>query len=123
MMYKGLLCHLASDNDLDHDISSIDSVPIVNKFQVVFLDDLPTITLPRKIHFGIDLETKTKPISMPPYRISPDELKELKMQLKDLTNKGFIHPSISFWGAPVLFVKNKDRMCIDYRHLNKVYIE
>ena len=66
MMSKGLLCHLVSVNDLDHDIPSIDSVPVVNEFQDVFPDDLPGISLPREIDFGIDLELDTKPISIPP---------------------------------------------------------
>ena len=68
----------------------------------------------------------TKPISIPPYRMAPAELKELKEQLKDLLEKGFIRPSSSPWGAPVLFVRKKDgslRMCIDYRQLNKVTIK
>ena len=71
----------------------------------------------------MDLEPDTRPISIPPYRMAPAELKELKLQLKDLTDKGFIQPSISPWGAPVLFVQKKDgtlRMCIDYWNLNKV---
>ena len=70
----------------------------------------------------MDLEPDTKPISIPPYRMVATELKELKLQLKDLTGKGFIQPSISPWGAPLLFGKKKDgtlRMCIDYRYLNK----
>ncbi|WMV24573.1 hypothetical protein MTR67_017958 [Solanum verrucosum] len=75
-----------------------------------------------EIDFGIDLLPDTQPISIPPYRIAPTELKELKEQLKDLLDKGFIRPSISQWGASVFFVKKKDgslRMCIDYRQLNK----
>ena len=98
-------------------------MPVVNEFQDVFPDDLPRIPPPREIDFCIDLEPDTKPISIPPYKMSLAELKELKLQLKDLTNKGFIQPSISPWGALVLFVKKKDgtfRMCIDYWQLNKV---
>ena len=62
-------------------------------------------------------------ISIPPYRLAPVELRELKVQLQDLLDKGFIHPSISPWGAPILFARKKDgsiRMYIDYRALNKV---
>ena len=116
MIYKGSLFHLVSVNDLDHEIPFIDSVPVVNEFPDVFPDNFSGVPPPRDIDFGIDLEPDTKPISIPPYRIAQAELKELKLQLKDLTDKGFIQPSISPWGAPVLFVKKKDgtlRMCID----------
>ncbi|KAH0716656.1 hypothetical protein KY290_012918 [Solanum tuberosum] len=67
-----------------------------------------------------------QPISIPPYRIALAELKELKKKLKDLLDKGFIQPSVSPWGAPILFIQHKDgslRMCIDYRQLNKVTIK
>ena len=70
------------------------------------------------MEFTIDLILGTEPISIPPYRISPLELREVKAQLEELLSKGFIRPSISPWGAPVLFVKKKDgslRLCIDYR--------
>ncbi|WMV25700.1 hypothetical protein MTR67_019085 [Solanum verrucosum] len=79
-----------------------------------------------EIDFGIDLLPDTQPISIPPYRMAPAELKELKEQLRDLLEKGFIRPSQSPWGAPVLFVKKKDgslRMCIDYRQLNRVTVK
>ena len=72
----------------------------------------------KEIDFEIDLLPNTQPISIPPYRMAPAELKELKEQLKDLLDKGFIRPSISPWGVPVLFIKKKDgslKMCIDYR--------
>ena len=125
-MAKGLLCLLVSVNDLDHDVPFIDSVPVVNEFLDVFPEDFPGVPPLREIDFGIDLEHDTKPISIPPYWMAPAELKELKLQLKDLIDKGFIQPSISPWGAPVLFVKKKDgtlRMCINYRQLNKVTIK
>ena len=80
----------------------------------------------RDIDFCIDLEPDTRPISIPPYRMAPAELRELKAQLQELLSKGFIRPSASPWGAPVLFVKKKDgsfRMCIDYRQLNKVTVK
>ena len=90
MMAKGLLCHLVSVNDLDHDVPSIDSVPVVNEFLDVFPEDLPGVPPLREIDFGIDLEPDTKPISIPLYRTTPVKLKELKFQLKDLIDKGFI---------------------------------
>ena len=61
-----------------------------------------------KIDFDIDLLSDTNPISIPPYRMASAELNELKLQLKDLLDKGFIHPSVSPWGAPTLFLKKKD---------------
>ena len=68
----------------------------------------------------------TAPISKAPYRMAPAEMKELKAQLQDLLDKGSIRPSVSPWGAPVLFVKKKDgsiRLCVDYRELNKATIK
>ena len=83
----------------------------------MFLNYLLGVPPLREVDFGINIEPDTKPISIPPYRMAPAELNELKMQLKDVTDKRFIQPSISPWGAPVLFVKKKDgtiRMCIYY---------
>ena len=94
-MSNGLLCHIVSVNDLDHDIPSIDSMPILNEFQDVFPDDLPGFPFPREIDFGIVLDPNTKLISIPPYRLALAKLKDFKLQLKDLTDKGFIQPSIS----------------------------
>ena len=72
------------------------------------------------------MEPDTGPISRVPYRMAPAELKELKVQLQELLDKGFIQPSVSAWQAPILFVKKKDgsmRVCIDYRELNKVIVK
>ena len=71
----------------------------------------------RELEFGIEVLHGSTPIYIPPYRMTPMELKELKTQLQDLVDKGFIRPSVSPWGAPILFVKKKDgtmRLCIDY---------
>ena len=92
----------------------------------MFPADLSGMPPDRDIDFCIDLEPGTRPISIPPYRMAPAELRELKAQLQELLGKSFIRPSASPWGAPVLFVKKKDGsfwMCIDYRQLNKVTIK
>lgn len=80
----------------------------------------------REVEFVIEVEPGTQPISRPPHRMAPSELKELRTQLDELTVKGYIRPSVSPWGAPILFVKKKDgsmRLCVDYRELNKVTIK
>ena len=92
---KRLLCQIVSVIDLYHAIPSIDSVRVVNEFVDAFTDDFLGVPPPREIDFGIDLEPNTRPILIPPYRTDPAELKELKLLLKDLTDKGFIQPSIS----------------------------
>ena len=87
----------------------------MNEFLEVFPEDLPRVHPDREIDFGIYVLPETQPISIPPYRMAPAELKELKEQLKDLLDKAFIRPSVSPWGAPVLFLRKKDgslRMCI-----------
>ena len=125
-MARGCLSNLAFIRDTSVEPPSMDSVPVVQEFSDVFPSDLPGVPPDRDIDFAIDLEPGTKPISIPPYRMAPAELKELKDQLQDLLSKGFIRPSVSPWGAPVLFVKKKDgtmRMCIDYRQLNKVTVK
>ncbi|XP_038715044.1 uncharacterized protein LOC120008739 [Tripterygium wilfordii] len=89
----------------------------------VFPNELSGLQPKREIEFTIELHPNVKPISIPPYRMAPAELKELMTQLEELQDLGFIRQSVSPWGAPVLFVKMKDdslRMCIDYRQLNNV---
>ena len=98
----------------------------MREFRELFPNDLPGIPPERKIDFGIDFLPDKNPILIPPYRMTPAELKELKDQLKDLLDNCFIRPSISPSGGTVLFVKKKDgslRMCIDYRQFNKVTIK
>ncbi|KAL7174049.1 hypothetical protein ACSBR2_033323 [Camellia fascicularis] len=107
-------------------IAISNSIPIVKKFQDVFLDELPRELVDREIEFTIDIVPGTQPISKTPYRMSIAKMKELKEQLQDLLDKGFIRPSTSPWGVPVLFVKKKYgtlRLCIDFQELNKVTIK
>ncbi|GJT97793.1 reverse transcriptase domain-containing protein, partial [Tanacetum coccineum] len=104
----------------------LEDVPIVRDFPEVFPEDLPGLPLTRQVEFQIDLVPGAAPVARAPYRLAPSEMKELSEQLKELSDKGFIRPSSSPWGAPVLFVKKKDgsfRMCIDYRELNKLTVK
>ncbi|GJY42729.1 putative reverse transcriptase domain-containing protein [Tanacetum coccineum] len=101
-------------------------VPIVKDFPEVFPEDFPGLPPTRQVEFQIDLVPGAAPVARAPYRLAPSEMKELSEQLKELSDKGFIRPSSSPWGAPVLFVKKKDgsfRMCIDYRELNKLTVK
>ena len=98
----------------------------MEEFPDVFPDDLPGMPPDRDIEFIIELLPGTAPIAKRPYRMGVNELEELKKQLKELQEKGFIRPSSSPWGAPVIFVDKKDgsqRMCVDYRSLNEVTIK
>ncbi|KAJ8755156.1 hypothetical protein K2173_018954 [Erythroxylum novogranatense] len=104
----------------------LQDIPVIREFLDVFPDELPGLPPDQEIEFEIDLILGTAPISIPPYRMAPVELRELKAQLQELLDKGFIRLSVSPWGAPVLFVKKKDgtlRLCIDYRQLNWVTVK
>jgi hypothetical protein len=106
--------------------SPVERIPVVCEYPDVFLDELPGMPPDRDIEFAIELQPGTAPISKRPYWMPPAELAELKKQIQDLLDKGFIHPSTSPWGCPALFVKKKDeslRLCVDYRPLNAVTIK
>ncbi|KAH0682275.1 hypothetical protein KY289_020027 [Solanum tuberosum] len=102
MISKCYLYHLVRVKDLSSETPTLESVPVVNDFPEVFPEDLPGVPPEREINFGIDLLLNTHTISIPPYRMAPTELKELKERLKNLLDKGFIKPSNFPWGAPVL---------------------
>ncbi|GJV59843.1 putative reverse transcriptase domain-containing protein, partial [Tanacetum coccineum] len=104
----------------------LEDVPVIRDFPEVFPEELPGLPPPRQVEFRIDLIPGAAPLARAPYRLAPSEMKESSKQLQELSEKGFIRPSSTPWGAPVLFVKKKDgsfRMCIDYRELNKLTIK
>ena len=120
---RGYLALLISKSENHIELSTI---PVVCNYKDVFPSEVDTLPPEGGIVFGIELAPGTGPISIAPYRMSPLELSELKKQLEDLLEKKFIRPSVSPWGAPVLFVRKKDgsmRLCIDYRQLNKVIVK
>ena len=99
---------------------------MVRDFPDVFPEELPGMPPDREVEFVIDLLPGTAPISKQPYKMSVEELKELKKQLTELQEAGYIRPSSSPWGAPVLFVQKKEgsqRMYVDYRTLNDVTVK
>ncbi|WVZ80143.1 hypothetical protein U9M48_027642 [Paspalum notatum var. saurae] len=109
------------------ELQEIKKIPVVCEFPDVFSEELPGLPLDRDVEFKIDLVPGTAPVSRKPYRMAPDELKELKTQLQEQLDKGFIRPSSSPFGYPALFVAKKDqggkRLCVDYRPLNIVTVK
>ena len=107
-------------------VKEIRDISVVCEFPDVFTEDLPSLPPDRDVQFNIELKPEIAPISQRAYRMPPKELAELKTQLQELIEKGFIQPSSSPWGCPVIFVKKKDetlRLCVDYRPLNEVTIK
>ncbi|WVZ63931.1 hypothetical protein U9M48_013522 [Paspalum notatum var. saurae] len=129
---KVMHIHLPSHKHSSHTINAteaqlIEKIPVVSDFPDVFPEELPGLPPDRDVEFAIELVPGTAPVSRRPYRMAPDELKELKVLLQEQLDKGFIRPSSSPWGCPALFVEKKDqggkRLCVDYRPLNAVTIK
>nr|GEU43186.1 retrotransposon protein, putative, Ty3-gypsy subclass [Tanacetum cinerariifolium] len=108
------------------DEKRLEDILVVKDFPDIFSKDLPGLPPVRQVEFQINLIPGTTHVARAPYRLAPSEMQELSNQLQELIDRGFIRPSTSPWGAPVLFVQKKDktfRMCIDYRELNKLTIK
>ena len=110
----------------ENGVPNVRDIAVINEFVDVFPDNLPGLSPDRDIEFAIELAPGKAPVSKALYRLAPVDMKELATQLQELLEKGMIRPSVSPWGAPVLFVKKKDgsmKLCIDYRELNKLAIK
>ncbi|KAK1421783.1 hypothetical protein QVD17_24409 [Tagetes erecta] len=121
--YVAFLAHIVKSEEKP---KKIEDIPVIRDFPEVFPGDLTGLPPVRQVEFRIDLVPGATPVAKSPYRLAPSEMQELASQLQELSDKGFIRPSSSPWGAPVLFVKKKDgsfRMCIDYRELNKLTVK
>ncbi|KAJ0432655.1 putative nucleotidyltransferase, Ribonuclease H [Helianthus annuus] len=124
-MQKGCVIYMAQVT-IDEPKPKIEDIPVISEYPEVFPEELPGLPPDRQVEFRIDIIPGAAPVARAPYRLAPTEMKELRTQLDDLLAKGFIRPSSSPWGAPILFVKKKDGsmcLCIDYRELNKVTIK
>jgi len=108
LLRKGCIAYLAYVVDLEKKEIELDKIPVVKQFPNVFPKELPGLPPKREVEVSIETLPGTTPVAQAPYRMAPVELVELKIQLQELLDKGFIRPSVSPWGAPVLFVKKKD---------------
>nr|GEV27304.1 putative reverse transcriptase domain-containing protein [Tanacetum cinerariifolium] len=123
---RGSKLFLAQVTESEPAKKQLQDVPVICNFPEVFPDDLPGLPPSQQVEFKIELISGAAPVTRAPYCLAPSEPKELSDQLKELSEKGFIRPSSSPWGASVLFVNKKDgsfRMCIDYRELNKLTVK
>ena len=126
MIKDGCQAYLAHVIDSNMSTKKIKDIPVVREFLDVFPKDLRGLPPDRETEFTIEVIPGVAPISVSPYCMVPLELHELKKQLQELLDKGYIRLSVSPWGTPVLFVRKKDatlRLCIYYWKLNQVIVK
>jgi hypothetical protein len=107
-------------------VKSLDEIHVVHEYLDVFPDDLLGMPPDRAIEFRIELHPGTAPVYKRPYPIARNKMAELKTQLQELLDKGYIQPSYSSWGCSTIFVSKKDktqRLCVNYRPLNAVTVK
>jgi hypothetical protein len=107
-------------------VEGLENLLVAREFADVFPEELLGLPLERELEFTIELKPRTELITRTNYHMLTPELQEMKMKLKELLDLGLIRPSVSPWGAPVIFIRKKDgswRLCIDYRQLNKATIK
>ena len=125
-MRKGCETFLVVILDSKRSQVKVEKIPVVREFLDVFPAELLGIPIEREVDLSIEIVPGTTPMSRAPYRMAPIELKELKVQLQELLDKGFIRPNVLPWGAHVLFMKKNNgtlRMCFDYQQINKVTVK
>ena len=113
-------CHLYATHiveEAENETIRLEDHLVLQEFRDIFPDEIPGLPPKRDIDFMIELVSGAAPVSKTPYKMSTSELLELKIQLQELLENKYIRPSVSLWGAPLIFKKNKDgtlRLCIDY---------
>ena len=108
------------------EMDPLEAIPVVSEYPDVFPEELPGLPPERAVEFSIEFIPGTGPVFRRPYRMSQNDLAEMKVQLQELLDKGFIRPSSSSWGYPAMFVDKKDqskRLVVDYRPLNEVTVK
>ena len=119
--------HISSDKVKDvGDVEVFNRYPILQQFRDVFPTNISDFSPHKEVEFSIELAPEAKPTSNEPYKMRNPQLVELRLQLKEIIDKGYTRPSVSPWGTPILFLRKKDgtiKLCVDYRKLNKVTIK
>jgi hypothetical protein len=125
-MHKGCKLYVILTLNEKGVAEGLEHLPMVREFMNIFPEEFPRMSPKREMEYTIDLKPRTEPIARTPYRMLTPELQDLKMKLKEFLDLKLLHPSVSPWGAPVIFIQKKDgswRLCLHYHQLNKATIK